>query len=70
MARLTNHARVNLDFVTGAKNGEPLTESLAPGETREIPVDLDSAPVKACIHTGLISVSGRTAPQEAPAKGK
>jgi hypothetical protein len=63
--RLTNTTRdQTLDFVVKgeAKDGVPPTESLAPGETRNLAVDPESAAIKGALVAGVITVeSGKAA---------
>ncbi len=57
MPRLTNNTRETVDFVVKgtAKDGVPPTESLAPGETRDIDA-IDNAAFKGRVVSGLITV--------------
>ncbi len=57
MAKVTNNTREKMDFVVGAKDGEPITENLAAGETRDLDIDLESATVKGRLASGLITVA-------------
>jgi hypothetical protein len=57
MPRLTNNTRETIDFIVkGApKDGVPPTESIAPGETRDIEA-VDNATYKGRIAAGAITV--------------
>lgn len=58
MAQVTNLTRDRLDFVVGARDGAALTESLAPGETRDLGVDLASAQVRGRVAAQAIRIDG------------
>ena len=63
MARVTNLSRAGMDFVVGIKGGEPVTEHIKSGETRDIDIDPESAQVKGRLAAGTISV-GRVTPSK------
>lgn len=65
MTQVTNLSRRSLDFTVGVKNGEAVTEALAPGETRDLAIDVDSAQVKGRVLAELISLGK---PSKATAK--
>lgn len=58
MPRLTNNTRETIDFIVkgNAKDGVPLTESLKPGETREIDA-IDNATYQGRVVAGSITVA-------------
>ena len=56
MTQVTNLSRAPLDFTVGVKNGAAVTESLAPGETRDLSIDVHSAQVKGRVLAELIAL--------------
>lgn len=56
MPQVTNLTRAGMEFVVGIKKGEPVTEHLAAGETRDIDIDLNSATVKGRIAAEAIKI--------------
>ena len=65
--RMTNNTHQSLAFVTGVKNGEPVTEDIRPRETKDIAVNADDPVVKGRILSGAITVDDRTAAKVAKA---
>lgn len=63
MVKITNNTREVMDFnVPGnPKDGVPHTESLAPGETRDVDVDTESAQFRGRVLAGAITVPSRQA---------
>lgn len=70
---ITNTSMINKHFPTGTKNGEPVYETIAPGETKDIKVAEDNPEYVAAIAMGCIRVKGgsagqkKTAPSDKPA---
>jgi hypothetical protein len=60
MPRLTNRTRETIDFIVkgDAKDGVPPTESLAPGETRNINA-IDNATYRGRLASGMVDVETR-----------
>ncbi len=58
MAVITNLGRRGLDFTIGSENGKPIVEHIRAGETRDIPVNVNSAEVRGRFVAGLILVAG------------
>ena len=58
MANVTSHAATTLTFVTGVKDGEPVVESLRPGETRDIALRENDPIVEGYRLSGAITVEG------------
>ncbi len=57
--KVTNLTDATLDFVVGpGKDGVAETDSVGPGESKNIDLDVESAKVKGCIFAGAIEVSG------------
>lgn len=54
--KVTNMSREPVNFLTGIKDGEPVTDHLEPNEAKEIELDTDSAHVRGMILAGLITV--------------
>lgn len=72
MPRLTNNTRENVDFVVNgpAKDGVPPTESLAPGETRDVDA-VDNASLKGRIASGMVTIGAASiAPSASKVSGK
>ncbi len=62
MAKITNNSRETLNFITGVKDGNAITESLKAGETRAIDVHPSDAQVNGRRLAGLITIEGWEAP--------
>jgi hypothetical protein len=60
MPRLTNRTRETIDFIVkgNAKDGVPPTESLAPGETRNIDA-IENATYRGRLASGLVTLEVR-----------
>jgi hypothetical protein len=60
MPRLTNRTRETVDFIVKgvAKDGVPPTESLAPGETRDIDA-IDNATYRGRLASGMVDIVER-----------
>ncbi len=56
MPSVTNLIRTGLDFVVGVKAGEPVTEHLKAGETRNLDIDVDSATVQGRVRASVITI--------------
>lgn len=65
MVQVTNLSRDTLNFTLGSKNGQPITDHVKAGETKEIAIDLNSPQVQARVRANLIKV---VAPAAAPKK--
>jgi len=63
MTKITNNTRETMSFTVAGnpKDGHPQTDSVEPGETKDLDVDLESAQVKGRILAGAITVPAATA---------
>lgn len=67
MPEVTNNLRTTVDVFVGVRDGAAQMETLAPGECRNIAVDVSSAKVRGQILAGNITVAKPTAKK--PPKG-
>jgi ferredoxin-NADP reductase len=58
MTEITNNTRESMSFTTGVKDGAAITESLKPGETRDIKVNVQDAQLRGRALSGAISIKG------------
>lgn len=58
MAVITNLGRRGLNFTIGSVNGKPIVEHIGAGDTRDIPVNVNSAEVRGRLVAELILVAG------------
>lgn len=67
MPKITNNTREVIDFIVkgNAKDGVPPTESLKPGETRDIDA-VDNATYQGRVFAGAVTVVGATRTPAAP----
>jgi hypothetical protein len=56
MTEITNNTRETLNFVVGVKDGQPVTEDVKAGETKDIAVDPEANDVKGRSLAGAITV--------------
>ena len=70
MPNVTNNTRETMDFVTGFKDGEAMTESVAPGETKNVPLNMDDPVVKGRIAAQAITVDAGPAKSKGKATGE
>jgi hypothetical protein len=66
MTQITNIGRKGLDFVVGSKDGKPLVEHVAAGETKNIDLDKDSSQLKARLNSRQIKLGRATAAEKTP----
>ncbi len=61
--KITNNTRETMSFVLNgkAKDGNPPTDSIEPGETKDLDVDPESAQVKGRIFAGAVTVPAKVA---------
>lgn len=61
--KITNNTRETMSFTLNgkAKDGNSPTDSIEPGETKDLDVDAESAQVKGRIFAGAISVPAKIA---------
>lgn len=59
--KLTNTTLSTLSFVTGAKDGEAIADSIGPGETKTVNVRDDDPSLVAYVFAGAILIDGKAA---------
>jgi hypothetical protein len=72
MPKVTNTSQVNVELVTGVKDGQLQLHALRPGQTDTVDFDAKNPRNQTLLHVGAIRVEGKTAAAAAvPAtKGK
>jgi hypothetical protein len=63
MPKVTNTTDQTIDFIVGpaGKDGVPKTDSLGPGETKNLDIDMDTPRIRSRLRTGVITMEGAAA---------